>query len=124
MLIISIFGACYIFHTQHTDKHIHQSNKHMTSLPNELVDNILSYCPGHVRADLRQFHISVKLNNANFQTRIANKLELEECPIYNYLGNEDIRFINQKNNGSQVGYVSKQIQDDYISYTWIKIVFV
>ena len=96
----------------------------MTSLPNELVDNILSYCPGYVRADLRQFHISVKLNNANFQTRIANKLELEECPIYNYLGNEDIRFINQKNNGSQAGYVSKQIQDDYILYTWIKIVFV
>ena len=96
----------------------------MTSLPNELLDNILSYCPGHVRADLHRTHISVKLNNTNFQTRIANKLELEECPIYNYLGNEDIRFINQKNNGSQAGYVSKQIQDDYISYTWIKIVFV
>jgi len=96
----------------------------MTLLPNELVDNILSYCPGHVRTDLRRFHISVKLNNTNFQTRIADKLELEECPIYNYLGNEDIRFINQKNNGSQAGYVSKQIQDDYISYTWIKIVFV
>lgn len=112
------------FKTQHTDKHIHQPNKHMTLLPNELVDNILSYCPGHVRTDLRRFHISVKLNNTNFQTRIADKLELEECPIYNYLGNEDIRFINQKNNGSQAGYVSKQIQDDYISYTWIKIVFV
>ena len=96
----------------------------MTLLPNELIDNILSYCPGHVRADLYRTHISVKVNNTNFQTRIANKLELEECPIYNYLGNEDIRFINQKNNGSQAGYVSKQIQDDYISYTWIKIVFV
>lgn len=96
----------------------------MTSLPNELIDNILSYCPGHVRADLRRFRISVKLNNANFQTRIANKLELEEYPIYNYLGQEDIRFVNQKNNGFQAGYVSKQIQDDYISYTWIKIVLV
>ena len=96
----------------------------MTSLPNELVDNILSYCPGHVRADLRQFHISVKLNNTNFQTRISNKLELEECPIYNYLGKEDIRFINQKNTGFQSGYVSKQIDAYFISYTWIKIVFV
>lgn len=105
------------FKTQHTDKHIHQPNKHMTLLPNELVDNILSYCPGHVRTDLRRFHISVKLNNTNFQTRIANKLELEECPIYNYLGKEDNRFINQKNTGFQSGYVSKQIQDDYISYT-------
>ena len=63
----------------------------MTSLPNELVDNILSYCPGHVRADLRRTHISVKLNNTNFQTRISDKLELEE---YNYLGQEDIRFVN------------------------------
>jgi hypothetical protein len=96
----------------------------MTSLPNELVDNILSYCPGYVRADLRRFRISVKLNNTNFQTRIANKLELEECPIYNYLGQEYIHFVNQKNNGSQSGYVSKQIDAYFILYTWIKIVFV
>ena len=96
----------------------------MTSLPNELVDNILSYCPGYVRADLRQFRISVKLNNANFQTRITNKLELEERAIYNYLGKEDIRFINQKNTGFQSGYVSKQINAYFILYTWIKIVFV
>ncbi len=96
----------------------------MTSLPNELIDNILLYCPGHVRADLRRTHISVKLNNTNFQTRISDKLELEEYPIYNYLGQEDIRFVNQKNTRFQSGYVSKQIQDDYILYTWIKIVLV
>ena len=96
----------------------------MTSLPNELIDNILSYCPGHVRADLHRTHISVKLNNANFQTRITNKLELEERAIYNYLGKEDIRFINQKNTGFQAGYVSKQIDAYFILYTWIKIVFV
>ena len=96
----------------------------MTSLPNELVDNILSYCPGHVRADLRRFRISVKLNNANFQTRIANKLELEECPIYNYLGQENIRFVNQKNTGVESGYVRKQIDAYFILYTWIKIGFV
>jgi hypothetical protein len=96
----------------------------MTSLPNELVDNILSYCPGHVRADLRRFRISVKLNNTNFQTQITNKLELSEYPIYNYLDKEDIRFVNQKNNGFQSGYVSKQIDAYFISYTWIKIVFV
>jgi len=93
----------------------------MTSLPNELVDNILSYCPGHVRADLRRTHISVKLNNTNFQTRISNKLELLE---YNYLGQEYIHFVNQKNNEFQSGYVSKQIDAYFISYTWIKIVLV
>ena len=74
----------------------------MPHLPEEIVDNILSYCPGYVRADLRRKNISVKLEN-NI-THIDRKLELHEY------WTSEITFIQPKHTDNYAGYISKTIK--------------
>ena len=87
----------------------------MPHLPEEIVDNILSYCPGYVRADLRRKNISVKLEN-NI-THIDRKLELHEY------WTSEITFIQPKHTDNYAGYISKTIKksDGFVKYSWIII---
>ena len=62
----------------------------MRQLPPELVDRVLSFCPGYVRADLHRNHISVKL------TTTIDIGELANYAVYNYTGIEDIFFYVEK----------------------------
>jgi hypothetical protein len=88
----------------------------MSHLPEEIVDNILSYCPGYVRADLRRKNISVKLEN-NIITHIDRKLELHEY------WTSEITFIQPKHTDNYAGYISKTIKksDGFVKYSWIII---
>ena len=88
------------------------------NLPNELINHILSFCEGHIRADLRVKQISVKLKN-NILI-IDDKLCLHQYFTYGDSG-ENV-FINKKNTDLLIGYVSKNIiANETIIYTWIKI---
>ena len=90
----------------------------MRQLPPELVDRVLSFCPGYVRADLRRNHISVKL------TTTIDIRELANYAVYNCAGREDICFVCRKNvSATTVGYLNKQIKADSILYSWIKICY-
>jgi hypothetical protein len=83
--------------------------------PEEIIDEILSYCPGHVRADLRRKNISVKLQNNN--VNIGRKLHLQE------LCTSKLTLIEQKHTDNHVGYICKTIQqsDGFVRYNWIII---
>jgi len=91
----------------------------MRQLPPELVDHILAFCPGYVRADLLRNHISVKL------TTTIDIRELANYAVYNCAGREDICFVCRKNvsSATTVGIMKKQIKADSILYSWIKICY-
>lgn len=82
--------------------------------PEEIVNNILSFCPGYMRADLSRKNISVKLQNGG---NISIKLGLHE------ICTSEITFIEQNHRDNYVGYTCKSIKknDGFIRYTWIKI---
>lgn len=83
--------------------------------PEEIIDTILSYCPGHIRADLRRKNISVKLQN-NI-VHIGRKLHLQELCTYK------LTLIEQKHTDNHVGYICKSIHkyDGAVRYDWIII---
>ena len=89
----------------------------MRQLPPELVNRVLSFCPGYVRADLLRNHISVKLATTIDIGELAN------YAVYNCAGIEDICFVCRKNVSSDttVGIMKKQIKTDSILYSWVKI---
>lgn len=89
----------------------------MRQLPPELVDRVLSFCPGYIRADLRRNHISVKL------TTTIDIGELANYAVYNCAGREDNCFVCRKNvsSATTVGIMSKKIKTDSILYSWVKI---
>ena len=89
----------------------------MRQLPPELVDCVLSFCPGYVRADLHRNHISVKL------TTTIDIGELANYAVYNCAGIEDICFLCRQNvsSATTVGIMKKQIKTDSILYSWVKI---
>jgi len=83
--------------------------------PEEIIDTILSYCPGYIRAELRRKNISVKLQN-NI-VHIGRKLELQE------LWTSKLTLIEQKHTDNHVGYICKSIHkyDGAVRYDWIII---
>jgi hypothetical protein len=83
--------------------------------PEEIIDEILSYCPGHIRADLRRKNISVKLQN-NI-VHIGKKLELHE------IWTSHVIFLEQYHTDNHPGYICKSINhyDGFIRYSWIII---
>ena len=89
----------------------------MRQLPPELVNRVLSFCPGYVRVDLRRNHISVKL------TTTIDIGELANYAVYNCAGIEDICFLCRQNvsSATTVGIMKKQIKTDSILYSWVKI---
>ena len=94
----------------------HKHNSPNNSMyPEEIIDEILSYCPGHIRADLRRKNISVKLQN-NI-VHIGRKLELQE------LWTSELTLIEQKHTDNHVGYICKSIHkyDGAVRYDWIII---
>ena len=84
-------------------------------LPSELVDYILSFCEGHVRADLHVKNVSVPLRQKVVD--LGEKLLLEQnCIVY---PNEGYTyFINKKNTAWTAGYVSKMVNDTDVFYTF------
>lgn len=90
----------------------------MPYLPEEIVDKILSYCPGYIRADLHRKNISVKLEN-NIVAHIDRKLELRES------WTSEITFIQPKHTDNYAGYISKTIKksDGFVRYSWVKTFF-
>jgi hypothetical protein len=96
--------------------HKHNSpNNEMTHFPEEIIDNILSFCPGYIRAELRRKNISVKLQN-NI-VHIGRKLELQE------LFKSELTLIEQKYTDNHIGYICKSIHKYHgsVNYNWIII---
>lgn len=89
-------------------------------LPSEITDYILSFCEGHVRADLRVKNVSVPLRQ-NIHG-LCEKLLLDNKYIINHDGSL-IYFVNKINYMWNVGYVSKMVSETEISYTWIHIIW-
>ena len=87
-------------------------------LPDEIKDLILSFCEGHVRADLRIKHVGVHLHRCVYD--FGEKLLLKECCLSGCDG-LSLYFINKQNTYNLVGYVSKMVTEDKILYTWVKI---
>ena len=99
----------------------------MRVLPIEIVDYILSYCDGYVRADqrctyLNRKHISVKLKNLVYMNDlIGDKLVLSNYPIWSDTGLE--RYCTSKKyTNTLIGYTNKTITRDKVSYCWISII--
>jgi hypothetical protein len=86
-------------------------------IPDDIIDIILSYCPGYLRADLRRKNISVKLRDPHTILDIGNKLELIELQFLQTC------YIEQKNTDNHKGYVCKSIakSDGSIHYIWVII---
>jgi hypothetical protein len=80
--------------------------------PEEIINEILSYCPGHIRADLRRKNISVKLQN-----NIIDIGRLHE------ISTSDVTFLEQYHTDNHPGYICKSIKhsDGFIRYSWIII---
>ncbi len=93
----------------------------MLSLPSELTDYILSFCPGNIRADLNVKNISVRLRKDNYTYKLNEKILLKQTASY-YQNGTAIYFINKANTDNIVGYISKMVKIDSIFYTWVKIV--
>jgi hypothetical protein len=87
-------------------------------LPSELVDHILSFCEGHVRADLRVKNVSVPLRQ-NI-VGLGEKLLLEQYYMV-YPNERYTYFINKKNTAWTAGYVSKMVNDTDVFYNWVRI---
>lgn len=82
-------------------------------LPSELIDHILSFCEGHVRADLRVKNVSVPVRHS--MDRLVDKLLLEQS------NGTLTYFINKRNYCNTVGYVSKMVDNHKVLYTWIHV---
>jgi hypothetical protein len=94
----------------------------MLSLPSELTDHILSFCPGHIRADLNVKNISVRLRKNNYTYKLNKNILLKQIASY-YQDGSAIYFVNKANTDNIVGYISKMVKTDSILYTWVKIVY-
>jgi hypothetical protein len=91
-------------------------------LPPELIDHILSFCEGHVRADLHVKNVSVPLrqNVVGLVANLGEKLLLEQ--YYTVYPNESYTyFVNKKNTPWTAGYVSKMVNDTDVFYNWVRI---
>ena len=89
-------------------------------LPDEIKDLILSFCEGHVRADLRIKNVGVPLRTANMIVGLGEKMILKQCCLIGCDG-MCLYFINKRDTRNLVGYVRKLVSNAKISYTWIKI---
>jgi hypothetical protein len=87
-------------------------------LPNEIKDLILSFCEGHVRADLRIKNVSVPLNIK--VVGLDEKIIMSDCCLSGSDG-MFLYIINKRDRDNLVGYISKMITEDKILYTWVKI---
>jgi hypothetical protein len=86
-------------------------------LPSELVDYILTFCEGHVRADLRvKVRVPMRQNVAN----LGEKLLLEQYYTV-YPNGCYTYFVNKKNTAWTAGYVSKMVSDTDVFYNWVHI---
>ena len=88
-------------------------------LPREIIDHILSFCEGHIRADLRVKHIGVPLKQKTYN--IVDKILLEEHSMT--VSNGVAHYINKRNTMWNVGYVCKMVKDGDITYTWVTQTF-
>jgi len=93
----------------------------MLLLSSELTDYILSFCDGHIRAELNVKNVSVKLHNNRYVYKINEKLLLQQTSTY-YQDGSATYFINKYNTDNIAGYISKMVKTDSIFYTWVKIV--
>jgi hypothetical protein len=89
-------------------------------LPDEIKDLILSFCEGHVRADLRIKNVGVPLKPTNMIVELVEKMLLKECCLSGCDG-LSLYFVNKQDTSNLVGYISKMITEDKILYTWVKI---
>lgn len=87
-------------------------------LPDEITDLILSFCEGHVRADLRIKNVSVPLNIKVIG--LDEKIIMNDCCLSGSDG-MFLYFINKRDRDNLVGYTSKMVTEDKILYTWVKI---
>ena len=84
-------------------------------LPSELVDHILSFCEGHMRADLHVKNVSVPLRQNVVD--LGEKLLLKQYYIV-YPNERYTYFINKKNTAWIAGYVSNMVNDTNVFYTF------
>lgn len=89
-------------------------------LPDEIQNLILSFCEGHVRADLRIKDVGVPLKTTNRIEDLDKKMLLEECCLTGCDG-LTLYFINKQDTYNLVGYISKLVTEVKIFYTWVKI---
>ena len=89
-------------------------------LPDEIQNLILSFCEGHVRADLRIKHVGVPLKTTNKIDNLDKKMLLKECCITGCDG-LSLYFVSKSYTYNLVGYISKMVTEDKIFYTWVKI---
>jgi len=86
-------------------------------LPSELVDYILTFCEGHVRADLR---VKVRVPMRQIVADLGEKLLLEQYYTV-YPNGCYTYFVNKKNTAWTAGYVSKMVNDNEVFYNWVHI---
>jgi len=84
----------------------------------ELIDHILSFCEGHVRADLHVKNVGVPLRQN--MKGLVDKMLLEQTYTIGHDGSF-VYFVNKLNYCNMVGYVSKMISKNEILYTWIHV---
>ena len=84
----------------------------------ELIDHILSFCEGHIRADLRIKNVCVPVRQN--MKGLVDKMLLEQKNMVQSNGTL-LYFVNKQNYCNTVGYVSKMISEKEILYTWIHV---
>ena len=87
-------------------------------LPSDLVDHILSFCEGHVRADLRVKNVGIPLRHS--MDGLIDKLLLEQTYVEQSNGSR-IYFVNKRDYCNLSGYVSKMVDIHEVLYTWIQV---